>query len=73
MTMNMKPTLMIRNMRSSQNINICCGSAEPVPLTPIYDENDFDKLIQSDKMFVRKLTSNKSLQLIEMMDRYRQE
>ena len=21
-------------MRSSQNINICCGSTEPVPLTP---------------------------------------
>lgn len=38
----------------------------------VYDENDFDKLIQSDKMFVRKLTSNKSLQLIAMIDRYRQ-
>lgn len=38
----------------------------------IYDENDYDKLIQSDKMFVRKLTSNKSLQLIAMIDRYRQ-
>ena len=24
---------MIRNMRSTQNINIRCGSAEPVPLT----------------------------------------
>ena len=24
---------MIRNMRSSQNISISCGSAEPVPLT----------------------------------------
>ena len=24
---------MIRNMRSPQNINICCGPAEPVPLT----------------------------------------
>ena len=24
---------MIRNMRSTQNINICYGSAEPVPLT----------------------------------------
>ena len=24
---------MIRNMRSTQNINICCGPAEPVPLT----------------------------------------
>ena len=28
-----RPTLMIRNMRSTQNINICCGPAEPVPLT----------------------------------------
>ena len=35
LTRNMRPTLMIRNMRSSQNINICCGSAEPVPLTPV--------------------------------------
>ena len=26
-TRNMRPTLMKRNMRSSQNINICCGSA----------------------------------------------
>ena len=33
-TMNMRPTLMIRNMRSTQNINIRCGSAEPVPLPP---------------------------------------
>ena len=32
-TRNLRPTLMIRNMRSSQNINICCGPAEPVPLT----------------------------------------
>lgn len=30
----MRPTLMIRNMRSTQNINICCGPVEPVPLTP---------------------------------------
>ena len=30
---------MIRNMRSSQNISISCGSVEPVPLTldPNYD------------------------------------
>lgn len=32
-TRNLRPTLMIRNMRSSQNINICCGSVETVPLT----------------------------------------
>ena len=32
-TRNLRPTLMIRNMRSTQNINICCGPAEPVPLT----------------------------------------
>lgn len=28
-----RPTLMIRNMRSTQNINICYGSGVPVPLT----------------------------------------
>ena len=27
------PTLMIRNMRSTQNISISCGSVKPVPLT----------------------------------------
>ena len=31
-TRNLRPTLMIRNMRSTQNINICCGPVEPVPL-----------------------------------------
>ena len=34
-TRNLRPTLMIRNMRTSQNINISCGPAEPVPLTPL--------------------------------------
>ena len=34
-TRNLIPTLMIRNMRSTQNINSCCGSAEPVPLSPV--------------------------------------
>lgn len=37
----------------------------------IYDENDYRKLIDSDKMFVRKLTSEKSLRLIQMIDEYR--
>ena len=30
---NLRPTLMMRNMISTQNMNICGGSAEPVPLT----------------------------------------
>ena len=30
----LRPILMIRNMRSIQNISISCGSGEPVPLTP---------------------------------------
>ena len=34
---------MIRNMRSTQNINICCGSVEPVPLTLIMIHQDIDK------------------------------
>ena len=34
-TRNMRPPLMIMNMINFQNINICCGSAEPVPLTQI--------------------------------------
>lgn len=37
----------------------------------IYDENDFDKLINSGKMFVRKLTSEKSIKLIEKIDEHR--
>jgi hypothetical protein len=36
-----------------------------------YDENDYDKLMHSGKMFVRKLVSGKSERLIEMIDRYR--
>ena len=28
-------------MRSTQNINICCGSAEPVPLTSVADGDTF--------------------------------
>lgn len=32
-TRNMRPTLVIRNMRSFLNINICCGSMVLVPLT----------------------------------------
>lgn len=37
----------------------------------IYDENDFNKLIASDKMFVRKLTTQQSLNLIRKIDQYR--
>ena len=37
-TRNLRPTLMIRNMSSSQDINICCGPAESVPLTPIFNQ-----------------------------------
>lgn len=37
----------------------------------IYDENDYEKLMNSGKMFVRELTSEKSLKLIELIDRHR--
>lgn len=37
----------------------------------IYDETDYEKLISSGKMFVRKLTSEKSLKLIELIDKHR--
>ena len=37
---------MIRNMRSTQNINICCGPAEPVPLTLFTDDTDRRRFLQ---------------------------
>lgn len=37
----------------------------------IYDENDYEKLMNSGKMFVRKLTSEKSLKLIEKINKHR--
>lgn len=35
----------------------------------IYDERDYDKLMNSGKMFVRKLTTQKSLKLMELIDK----
>lgn len=51
-TRNMKPTLMIRNMRSSQNISISCGSAEPVPLTlgTRHGEKLYETLVTREEM-----------------------
>ena len=40
-TRNMRPTLMIRNMRSTKIINFYCGSTEPVPLPSL--KGVFDK------------------------------
>ena len=35
-----------------------------------YDEHDYDSLMQSNKLFVRKLISNKSEKLIEMINNH---
>ena len=37
------------------------------PVIEVYDENSFDKIINSDKMFVRKVTSDKSEKLINLI------
>lgn len=39
----------------------------------VYDENDFQMLIDSGKMFVRKLQSGRSDSLITLLDRHRKE
>lgn len=35
-----------------------------------YDENDYDKIMSSGKIFVRKLVSGKSEKLIEMINQH---
>ena len=37
------------------------------PFIEVYDEKSFDKIINSDKMFVRKVTSEKSKILTDMI------
>jgi len=41
------------------------------PVIEVYDEYSYDKIINSKKLFVRKVTSEKSTKLIEMIDKYR--
>ena len=50
-TRNLRPTLMIRNMRSTQNINISYGPAEPVPLTLKKQRNASLELLRLVSMF----------------------
>lgn len=38
----------------------------------VFTEDDFDTLIKSDKMFCRKVTTDKSNKLMDMIDKYRQ-
>lgn len=60
---------------------IPCGKLDFKLITPLhylnyqghiftYDENDYDTLMSSGKIFVRKLVSGKSEKLIEMIDRH---
>ena len=50
---------MIRNMRSPQNINICCGSAQPVPLILDGHLLDFgEKGLEPDPGYAIALPSN---------------
>ncbi len=37
------------------------------PIIEVYDENSFDQIVNSGKMFVRKVTSNKSKKLIDLI------
>lgn len=41
------------------------------PVIEVFDENSFDRLVHSGKCFARKLNSNKSESLIEMLDKHR--
>lgn len=41
------------------------------PVVEVFDESSYDKIINSNKLFVRKITSIKSAKLIEMIDKYR--
>lgn len=41
------------------------------PVIEVFDEKSFDRIINSGKCFVRKLCSNKSQKLIEMLDKRR--
>ncbi len=72
------PTI-VMNSEYGKNA-IPCDSSDFKQLTPLhylnyhnfiftYDENDYDKLMSSGKIFVRKLVSGKSEKLIEMIDK----
>lgn len=74
------PTIVFNSVYASRAIR--CTILDFKGLTPlhywnytshiwIYDEKDFNKIILSNKVFVRKLVSPKSDKLVEMIDRFR--
>lgn len=74
------PTIVFNSKFSSQAI--LCQKLDFSILTPLhylhytshiwtYDETDFDDIIKSGKMFVRKLISPKSDKLVEMLEQYK--
>lgn len=59
----------------NQNLHYNCYSSMHYlnyePEIEVYDENSFDKIINSDKLFVRKVVLPKSKLLIKKIDKYR--